>query len=749
MLHVSALMLLLSASVASAQIGPWTSGYIYTVAGDGYGAGYGTGGFSGDGGIATSAELNLPYDVTVDGAGNIYIADTLNRRIRKVDAATGIITTFAGDGIIGSSGDGGPAIDAELGFPQEVAADAAGNIYIADDLYNNIRKVDAATGIISLYAGNGSTEISGDGGPATAAGIAVPGGIALDASGNLYITAAYGVVSDGNLLCIKSEVRKVDAATGIITAVAGNGTCGYSGDGGPATSAEIEGPDAVALDGAGNLYFTEITNPRVRKVDAATGIITTVAGNGMSGYGEDGILATSTELYDPYGLAVDAAGDMYISDGFNTGVRRVDVVTGIIEPYAGNGFQGDSGNGGPALDAEMGEPDGLSLDAAGNLYIADDYDNLIWVVGSEVNASTTMTTLTVSAVELNYGQPLTLTAIVTPVGSGTPTGTVSFLNGTTVLGYALLNNSAVATLTLTPAGGRYSLIAAYSGSTKYQGSVSSPSIEVIVNPDPTTTVLTASPNPAYWGTTVTFTATVSSSIVTPTGSVSFYDGTTLLATEPLSSSGVATCSTIALSVGSHNITADFEANSDFNASTSNLVVEVIIPVDFSISAAPGSQTVYTGLAASYTVTITPTPGWSLPIALSCTQLPANSSCSFSPATVNGGTWSSTLVVQTTPPSPATTASVISAKLRVTALAGLFLLIIPRRLRRSRKGWPLFLVILAILAAGAAITGCSAPGPLSGATPLGAQTITVTGIATNGAQSLTHTANVTLNVNSLF
>jgi hypothetical protein len=311
-----------------------------------------------------------------------------------------------------------------------------------------------------------------------------------------------------------------------------------------------------------------------------------------------------------------------------------------------------------------------------------------------------------------------------------------------------LNDGGVATLTLTPDGGSYSIIAVYDGSPKYQGSASYPPIEVTVDPAPTTTALTASPNPAYWGNTVIFTATAGSSMFAPTGSVSFYDGTILLATEPLKSS-VATYSTMVLSVGSHNITAVYVSTADFSSSTSNIVVEVINPADFSISASPGSQNVYTGLAADYTVTIAPGTGFAVPVTLSCTQLPANSTCTFSPTTVNGGPWSSTLMVQTTPPAAATAASISSAKFRAAALAGLFPLIIPRRLRRYRKGWPLLFVIIAILAAGAAITGCSSPGPLADATPVGAQTITVTGIATNGVQTLTHSVNVTLNVNSLF
>jgi sugar lactone lactonase YvrE len=762
--RASALMLLLFASVASAQIGPWASGIIYTAAGDGYGGGLGFGGFSGDGGPATNAELYMPEGVTADGAGNLYIADSANYRIRKVDAATGIITTFAGNGIRGYSGDGGPAIDAELGLAEglpgstAIVADAAGNIYISDQSNNVIRKVDATTGIITTYAGSGSQEISGDGDQAIAAGIPAPAGIAMDASGNLYIAETYAYYQyqyDAPPIGAPPEynvVRKVDAATGIITTVAGNGNPGTGGDGGPAASAELDGPFQVALDGAGNLYIEEIGHPRVRKVDAATGIITTVAGNGTFGYAGPGQPATSAEFIEPCGLAVDAAGDLYISDASNYTVWRVDAVASVIESYAGSyGFYLNLplGDGGPAVLAQLDEPWGLSFDEQGNLYIADAGDNRIRVVGAEVNLVTTTTTLTASAVELSYGQPLTLTATVTTPGIATSIGTVSFIDGSDLLTVVALDGSGAATFTLTPPGGNNTFTAVYNGALYEKLSVSAPPIVVFVGLDATTTVLTASPNPAYWGNPVTFTATVSSTFVTPTGSVAFYDGATLLATETLSSSGVATYSTIALSVGSHNITADFLANANFYGSTSNLVVEVINPTDFSISISPGSQTVYTGVAASYTVTIVPGTGWVLPVALSCIQLPANTNCSFTPATAAGSAWSSTLVVHSAAPSPATTASVLSAKLRVTALAGLFLLILPSRIRRYRKGWTLLLLIFAVLATGAAITGCSAPGPLTGATPLGAQTITVTGIATNGVQSLTNTANVTLNVDSLF
>ncbi len=265
-------------------------------------------------------------------------------------------------------------------------------------------------------------------------------------------------------------------------------------------------------------------------------------------------------------------------------------------------------------------------------------------------------------------------------------------------------------------------------------------------PAATTTFLSASPNPAIVGATVTFSATVSSLGGTPQGSVSFYDGATLIGTGTLAS-GVATYSTGTLAVGPHNMTAVYGGAAGFDPSTSNTVVEQI--ADFGISASPGSRSVYTGIAASYTVTITPMSGFNLPVALTCSQLPANTTCSFSPASITGGSGVSTLTVQTTAPSQAATASGVSPGYRVAALAGLFLLLVPKRLRRYRRGWPMLLAILAFLAAGAAITGCSGSRSLVGGTPVGAQTITVIGTATNGSQTLAHQTTTTLNVDSLF
>ena len=327
-------------------------------------AGNGIRGFSGDGGPATSASLNQPSSVAVDTAGNLYIVDKDNQRIRKVTPG-GTITTVAGNGDFGFTGDGGPATSASLNFPRGVAVDADGNLYIADTYSNRIRKVTPG-GTITTVAGSGSADpgaggFSGDGGPATSASLNFPTSAALDALGNLYIADL------GN-----HRVRKVTPG-GTITTVAGSGPPGaFSGDGGSATSASLNLPSGVAVDAAGNLFIADLINERVRKVDAI-GIITTVAGNGSFGFSGDGGQATDAELARPADVAVDAAGDLYIADTDNQRVRKV-TSGGIITTVAGNGNIGFSGDGGPAISAELhlsSGAGGVAVDADNNLYIAD------------------------------------------------------------------------------------------------------------------------------------------------------------------------------------------------------------------------------------------------------------------------------------------------------------------------------------------------------------------------------------------
>jgi sugar lactone lactonase YvrE len=274
-------------------------------------AGNHTSGFSGDGGQATAAELGSAGGVNVDGSGNIYIADGGNNRIRMVNPS-GIISTIAGNGTAGFAGDNGQATAAELSIPFDVVKDASGNIYIADYSNNRIRKINTA-GIITTIAGNGTGSYSGDGGQATAAEIADPPGIVLDPAGNLYI-ADY----------LNNRIRKV-ATSGIITTIAGNGTAGYSGDGGQATAAEINNPVKLAMDNGGSIYLTEFVGHRVRRI-STSGVITTLTGTNVAGFSGDGGPATAAEISSPVGVTLDASGNLYLGDNGNQRVRKI---TGI------------------------------------------------------------------------------------------------------------------------------------------------------------------------------------------------------------------------------------------------------------------------------------------------------------------------------------------------------------------------------------------------------------------------------------
>ena len=327
-------------------------------------AGNGTPGASGDGASATAASLNGPSGLAVDAAGNIYFADQGNLRVRRVDAVTKIITTVAGNGVYGFSGDDGPATAASFKFHTAdiftgVAVDAVGNLYIADTNNHRIRRVDAVTKIITTVAGIGQCTFSGDSGPATAAAICYPAGVAVDAAGNLFL-ADYSC-----------RIRKLTGASGIITTVAGNGIESFAGDNGVATAASLGKLGSMALDGAGNLYLTDQGNQRVRKVAFDTKFITTVAGNGSQGFVGDNGAATAASLSGPSGIAVDDAGNLYFADTFNSRLRKVDAATKVISTVLGEGAGGFSGDGGLAQAADLKGPRGLALDQSGNLLIAE------------------------------------------------------------------------------------------------------------------------------------------------------------------------------------------------------------------------------------------------------------------------------------------------------------------------------------------------------------------------------------------
>jgi sugar lactone lactonase YvrE len=348
--------------------------------------GPGSGSFAGDGGPATEARLNNPRGVALDRAGNLFIADSSNDRVRRVDQSTGVITTIIGSGERGFAGDGGQARLANLYFPHGLALDDSGSLYIADAGNHRIRKWDAKTGTVTTVAGTGQPRFYGNGGAATDAGLFAPRGVALDGKGNLYVADTQhscirkidrdgimtmaagsdpGLVSkgaapkflwhpvgvavgpDGEIYWADADLNRVKKAdpnridpktkSGWITIVAGSEEMGFSGDGGPARDAKLEAPAAVAFDSKGNLYIADHNNGRIRRVDAKTGSMTTFAGNGKRGFSGDEGPAQEAGLNAPDGIAFDAEDNLYIADAGNHRIRRVDAATGIITTIAGSG----------------------------------------------------------------------------------------------------------------------------------------------------------------------------------------------------------------------------------------------------------------------------------------------------------------------------------------------------------------------------------------------------------------------------
>ena len=523
--------------------------------------------YAGDGGLATQSSIFLPFGFAVDGAGDIFLADSSNNRIRRVDAVTGIISTVAGNGLIGYSGDGGPATVAALSNPSSVALDSSGNIFISDSGNNLVRRIDAFTGIITTVAGSVNLHgYGGDNGPATQASLNTPNGIAIDVAGDLYIA------DTGN-----NAVRMVNSSTGVITTVAGNGAATFSGDSGLATSSSLYNPWSVTLDTIGDLYIADQNNNRIRMVSPA-GIITTVAGNGISGFSGDAGPATLAELNVPASVAIDVAGNIYVADSGNNRVRKISAQTGNIDTIAGNGGQSFAGDNGPADQSGLYGPYTLALDGQGSLFIADVFHNRIRKVAA--NSGTLLfppqrvgrvSTALTQTIENDGNAPLLPQSLIAVSNSQ-----VDPLNSTCLnMPIAPLSTCVISAQFVPTTIGQ--LVTGLIDMTS--NAANAPSALTltgqVLNTDPSTVAIASSANPSITGARVNFAVNVSSAGTTPTGVVTLLDGSLVLATATLGTGGNVSFSISGLTSGDHTITAAYAGDTSNAAGQSAPLIQVV------------------------------------------------------------------------------------------------------------------------------------------------------------------------------
>ena len=571
-------------------------------------AGNGTSGTSGVGGPAVNAAVTGGA-ICADASGNLYIVDGANNRVVKVDT-NGILTLVAGNGAASSAGDLGPATQASLNAPSGVAVDSAGDLFIAEAMGNRVRAVNLATGMIMTVAGNGVAGWAGDGGPAASASLNRPMGLAVDAGDNLYIADA------GN-----NRVRLVVEVTRTITTIAGTGVNGHSPDGTPATSANLAMPLAVSFDGQGNLLITELFGYDIRAVNNTTGLLSTVAGNGGMNFNGDGQPATSAALgYMASNVVVDAAGGLYFADGTGR-VRRVDAVSGLITTVAGSGAgahgmssSGGGGGGGtttcpsglgqngPATIATLDGVAGVAFAGSGRLAISDGMDCMVFGVQLPSPLLYTSTGLSLA------GQ--TLTATVTPIGgSVTPTGTVQFMEYESYgpalpLASATLSGG-IATLDVsTLSAGSHQVMALYMGDAVYNGSGSA-ALGVTGGGKATPSMGANVPYPVVVSTPVTVTFNVTGSRGQATGSVQVLEGATLLNSLTLAN-GAGSFSYMTATPGNHQITLQYAGDTNYTPLSWTFTVAVLVPSTLSLAA--DTNPANGGATVTFTATLSPATG---------------------------------------------------------------------------------------------------------------------------------------------
>ena len=720
-------------------------------------AGTGVQGFGGDGGPAVAALLDSPGAVALDGAGNLFIADSHNHRIRRVDAGSGGITTLAGTGQVGASANGTLAKNAQMDRPTAVAFDTAGSLFFADSGTHLVRRIDHATSILTTVAGNGVQGFSGDGGPALAAAIDTPSGLAVDGAGNLYLADTHN-----------QRVRRVDAATGVITSVAGTGQSGFSGDGGAAGMAALRLPRGLALDAAGNLYLADASNHRVRRIDAATGQMTTVAGDGTQGYAGDSSAAVAASLDSPRTVALSPASLPTLSDTSNQRVRQVDAAA-VIHTLAGLGG-GTSAGGTSAGTLTLAAPNvvlygtgtvqaTLAASAAtGSVTFFDTVANTTQTLGAmpllgnaasfptaRLPAGNHRISATYSGDALHLAAPSgTLSLTISPAPVSAAPASFNILYGqpvpvlTGTLTGVLPQDAATVTLALSSPAAALSPAAVYPVSASLTGAaagnyaLTAEPASVTISKAPTLSTLSAS--------MVVHVAPTTSGVAA--GTVSLMDGASPYASATLSLTGDAAFSGTNLSLGTHTLTAVYPGNNNLLGSLSAPAIVTIGPTaaeDFTLAATGQTAlTIPAGNAAAFSFAVNPLNGTlSSPIQLTVSGLPNGATASFNPAYLPPPTGPAAFILTIQTAKTAELAPLFPSK-PLTYAALLPLLVWGVRKRRVRS-----LLAVALVAFG---TGCGDRVNTVAENAAASRSYNITVIATgtsSAGSTLQHTAAITL------
>jgi hypothetical protein len=739
-------------------------------------AGTGTQGFSGDTGPATSATLDSPQGLALDSTSNLYVADTHNHRIRKLNLTTGIITTIAG-ATPGFSGDNALATSARLNLPTALALDAAGNLYLADTGNHRIRKITASTGIITTIAGTGTQGFSGDTGLAISATIDSPTGLALDSANNLYLADTHN-----------HRIRKITATTGLITTIAGTGAPGFSGDISAATTATLALPHGLTIDTQGNLYLADTANHRIRRIDATTGIITTVAGDGTQAFSGDGGPAIAASLDSPRNTAVSPSTLLTLSDTGNQRIRQLTAAPApatTIQTIAGIGVTAPGsltltspsvivyGTGQLTATLTSATP------ASGPITFFDTTSSTTTTLGTATlgaNIATLPTntlpaglhTLTATyAGDQTHGSaqsstfaltitPQQLTATIAPITLlyGQPIPGISG-NLTGVLSQDASNLSATFTTTATafsPAG-TYPISATLTGPAAGNYAVASPIATLIIHPAPTLVTLDNLIANATAGSSITLTAHVASSTAAGTfpGTVTLLDGGNPLFALPISPTGDVVFTIPSITAGPHSFTTFYSGSINFTSSTSSpqLITVTTGPTtnpDFTLAPiGTTSQTIPSGSSASYNFTVQFQGNMSSPVALAATGLPNLSTASFNPPTLPPGSATNTFTLTIATPNITALESHPNHPPIAWALLLLPIVVLslrPHSYRAITKLFTLALVSLSLFFA----SGCGDRISTADSLALTAKTytVTVTGTATTSTGSiLQHATTVTL------